>query len=761
MNIDGGSLIDPLENTVSQEEPELKTQELIEKYKENWLNPIELQRITMEMENEKEQITTTTKDALKENIFQLLRERFSSKTWKFESEAFGMAIKSVDFDEEWKFIDHDSLSNVWLVNLMNTFNITQEEIINELNKNRNIDWNVTIPIEQEDNDTFDKNYVEIWDGTPNETYNNPLDYLKDLSLDNKDKEVVDWENIIPFKSKEAKLKSQQEAEAKAKVEAEAELKSQQEAEAKAKAEAEAKLKSQQEAEAKVNKLQSVIDGFENSTYNGVTFDVRDDWRCYFKYDGGNIERYFTIGLEWNDKYLTTEWLQKLADTKIKELNIKKEEVKEEKKVEKTDNEKTDNEKTDNEESFIDSTTDKIMDIYDKTIEFVDGEKIGFFTGENGEEVEIQYDLKSKTLSIDTAFFDWVTDYDINRCFADVDMASTESARDTIGKHLTELEAEYNAKVKAYQESWSRFWEVWEAMEKWWDATTEFVWETYEKASKAIKEFLWEHPDLGTITLDDGTELNIEFNETDNTFYIDTEFFDGVNDYDSKKVELSEEEIKDILDLLNWEDSEETEKQLSAIVEWKSKELKAEYQEKIESNETEKRHKRIKEVFAGNKKFTNVGEVTIWEETMDVRLVRSGKNDIKIKLNTPFWDGVSDSDVTLLFTTVGEKFDNMWDIMKAVQLKSDMLVDTYTDLIKKEPNINNGIENNAPNIENSEIEWLDINLFDKDYILTPEQHKNLTKTEKILIDKVIERKWTELLSSTEKIQLQNLLENLNK
>jgi hypothetical protein len=61
--------------------------------------------------------------------------------------------------------------------------------------------------------------------------------------------------------------------------------------------------------------------------------------------------------------------------------------------------------TESDKSFIDSTTDKIMSIYDKSIEFVDGEKIGSFTGENGEEVEIQYDSESKTLSIDTAFFD--------------------------------------------------------------------------------------------------------------------------------------------------------------------------------------------------------------------------------------------------------------------------------------------------------------------------------------------------------------------
>jgi hypothetical protein len=58
----------------------------------------------------------------------------------------------------------------------------------------------------------------------------------------------------------------------------------------------------------------------------------------------------------------------------------------------------------------------------------------------------------------------------------------------------------------------------------------------------------------------------------------------------------------------------------------------------------------------------------------------------------------------------------------------------------------------------EKKGLKINLNWIDYNLTPEQHKLLTKSEKILINKVIESNGTNLLSVIEKLQLQKLLDS---
>lgn len=806
------------DHTSTQEEPELKTQELIEKYKENGLDSRELDIITVEMVKEKDSITEATKSELKESVFKLVKEQFASKTWIFEWVSSGHY--GIDFDEEDTFWDHDAISNNSAARLMNTFNISQEDMLNVLNNGKTVNEQEVEETEVIDTDT---NYVELQDSNVTEAEAKPLDFM---SYNQQEEQVEPTENIVPYETLEAKQQAEQQELTKvtqltkeyndiqipellewaefdgeyiaidltgknsSEIQSEIanklafveqiksvnntyELEQQEltkvteltqeyndiqipqllewaefdweyietDLEGKNSSEIQAEIEKKQ---AFVKEIEAANDTFniaqqqETERYDSVITTikeyrtlVRNSNKLYpevksqaaladamkpliakdnqasseqieaanlamkeYKQEVKELETIRKARVQWLSKRYREGWdkyseleeqfnkdIQKKGKTTLEEMNTFEEAMNQ------IDNKSDSIDSTESDKSFIDSTTDKIMSIYDKSIEFVDGKKIGSFTGENGEEVEIQYDSESKTLSIDTAFFDWVTDYDINRCFAEVDMSSRESAEETIWQHIAELQAEYNAKVKQYKESWARFWEVWEAMEKWWDATTEFVWETYEKVSKAIKEFLWEHPDLGTVTLDDGTELNIEFNETDNTFFVDTEFFDGVSDYNSTKIELSQNEIDNIIDLLNWENSEETEKRLSDLVEWKSKELKAEYQEKIEANEAEKRNKRIKEVFAGNKKFTNVGEVTIWEETMDVRLVRRGLNDMKIKLNTPFGDGISDSEVTIDFAKTKDSFKNMGEVEKLINEKTKELVSKYENLLKENNNKN--------------------------------------------------------------------------
>ncbi len=69
--------------------------------------------------------------------------------------------------------------------------------------------------------------------------------------------------------------------------------------------------------------------------------------------------------------------------------------------------------------------------------------------------------------------------------------------------------------------------------------------------------------------------------------------------------------------------------------------------------------------------------------MNVRLVRRWKNDVKIKLDTPVWDGVSDKDVTIDFTKVGESFENMTELRNSIKNKTKILEETYKNLLKKE------------------------------------------------------------------------------
>lgn len=361
-------------------------------------------------------------------------------------------------------------------------------------------------------------------------------------------------------------------------------------------------------------------------------------------------RHFTIDEYKNSELFTTDGefsqdkIQQWVDKRVKEYNDKKQ------------------------ESVVDTPMDSISENYEKLKVIVkelldiDSEIWEF------DDVKIEYDADRKVIELDTPFFDWVADYDTTIDLTDIDLTSIEEAKKNIKIKIDELKAEYREKLKDA----SLINEVTDSISQW-----------MENVVDTVGNFLWEHPDLKEITLEDGTELNIEFNKTENTFYIDTELFDGISDYNSKKVSLTDNEIEKILTLLKSEDSEKMELELGKIVDWKKDILEQEYNKIKEDKEIAKQDKRIKEVFAGNKKFTNVWEVTIGDDTMNVRLVRRWKNDVKIKLDTPVWDGISDKDVTIDFTKVGESFKNMSELRDSIKAKTLILEETYKNLLQEE------------------------------------------------------------------------------
>jgi 3-hydroxy-3-methylglutaryl CoA synthase len=73
--------------------------------------------------------------------------------------------------------------------------------------------------------------------------------------------------------------------------------------------------------------------------------------------------------------------------------------------------------------------------------------------------------------------------------------------------------------------------------------------------------------------------------------------------------------------------------------------------------------------------------------MDVRLVRRGLNDMKIKLNTPFGDGISDSEVTIDFAKTKDSFKNMGEVENLINEKTKELVSKYENLLKENNNKN--------------------------------------------------------------------------
>ncbi len=194
---------------------------------------------------------------------------------------------------------------------------------------------------------------------------------------------------------------------------------------------------------------------------------------------------------------------------------------------------------------------------------------------------------------------------------------------------------------------------------------ETVLETYEESVQWLREYFKEFPDAGKIDLWNGEFLEVEYDSKNNKLYVDTQFFDGISDYKSE-VEL-------------WDIAGKSPEELKSLISIKNIDFVDEYNNAIEAKETQKLHADMKEVLLWEKSRKTIDTLNINGEEMNVILLRDRKWDVKAKLSTPYWDGVSDSDLTIKIASIWDKI-SLQDIQD--KIKNEDFESKYKDLYKK-------------------------------------------------------------------------------
>ena len=194
---------------------------------------------------------------------------------------------------------------------------------------------------------------------------------------------------------------------------------------------------------------------------------------------------------------------------------------------------------------------------------------------------------------------------------------------------------------------------------------ETVLETYEESVQWLREYFKEFPDAGKIDLWNGEFLEVEYDSKNNKLYVDTQFFDGISDYKSE------------VDL--WDISQKSPDQLKSLISIKNLDFVDEYYNAIEKKETQKLYADMKEVLLWEKSRKTIDTLNINGEEMDVILLRDRKWDVKAKLSTPYWDGVSDSDLTINIASIWDNI-SLQDIQD--KIKNEDFESKYKELYKK-------------------------------------------------------------------------------
>ncbi len=192
-----------------------------------------------------------------------------------------------------------------------------------------------------------------------------------------------------------------------------------------------------------------------------------------------------------------------------------------------------------------------------------------------------------------------------------------------------------------------------------------VLETYEESVQWLREYFKEFPDAGKINLSNGESLEVEYDSKNNKLYVDTQFFDGISDYKSEV---------DLWDIVNKNPEE-----LKELISEKNAEFLEEYNTAIEKKETQKLHADMKEVLLWEKSRKTIDTLNINGEEMNIILLRDRKWDVKAKLSTPYWDGVSDSDLTIKIASIWDKI-SLQDIED--KIKNEDFESKYKELYKK-------------------------------------------------------------------------------
>ncbi|MCP4522691.1 MAG: hypothetical protein GY828_00565, partial [Candidatus Gracilibacteria bacterium] len=175
------------------------------------------------------------------------------------------------------------------------------------------------------------------------------------------------------------------------------------------------------------------------------------------------------------------------------------------------------------------------------------------------------------------------------------------------------------------------------------SASEAISESYDNIAQFINETFKDFPDIGEITLDNGEKLELEYDAESKSVYVDTTFFDGIFDYKQESVSI---------DFKKCNTEEGLRKQL--IEKDVHETLKTEYLKKVEEAEQSEMYQDIKDVLQGNKLRKTIETVTVNDEEMGVVLFRDRKGNVKLKLDTPYGDGVSDKDTEIIIAKVGGK-----------------------------------------------------------------------------------------------------------
>ena len=311
-------------------------------------------------------------------------------------------------------------------------------------------------------------------------------------------------------------------------------------------------------------------------------------------------------------------------------------------------------KVDNQEEGSESLIDweKIAEVWNTVKEWINElfewhPDLAQFTSEAWDEIIIEYNKLTNTISIDTAWLDGVMDYDLELSvdIKESDLINDEaSAKEYVSSRVAEIKQKYEEK---YTES----------------QNTEPLIDT-EKLSEAMvnfKEWIAElfegNPDLATFVSEAGHDILVEYNKETNSIEIDTAWWDGVSDYDLQ-ISMDPNNLEYVRDELSAKKFVDTRLQL----------IEAEYNNKFQT-------KAIDRILNTESKVANYKQI----HGLDVELTKNDKWEFSLQLVTLFGDRVADSDVRIpLDRSVLE-----WNDFATLDKGVDTLMNKYVDIFQNE------------------------------------------------------------------------------
>lgn len=250
---------------------------------------------------------------------------------------------------------------------------------------------------------------------------------------------------------------------------------------------------------------------------------------------------------------------------------------------------------------------------------------------------------------------------------------SQNTKETQNAWVEDILSDLQTPVESQQSFWDSaaemFDDVLDSTKQTYNEVKDWVLETYEQSVQWLREYFKNFPDAGKIDLGNGEFLEVEYDSKNNKLYVDTQFFDGISDYKSE------------VDL--WDISEKTPDQLKDLIARKNIDFADEYYNAIEAKEIQKLNSAMKEVIKWEKSRKTID--TVWVEIdgekkdLNIVMYRTSRWDLNAKLSTPYWDGVSDSDLSI-------NLAKLWDSISLKEIRQKIadedFAKKYEELYKK-------------------------------------------------------------------------------